>query len=74
MLQYLNMSNDITISRMGEAAVNTRLEDMVDKEVDSPGAIYRCCKNCGGDIPASESNHAYCDVECKKESMREEMF
>lgn len=36
-------------------------------------AVWRCCRSCNAEIPPSAPEMAYCDEECKRESMAREM-
>jgi hypothetical protein len=40
---------------------------------DNQETVWSVCRHCHDDIPASTPNMAYCDEDCKKASMAEEM-
>lgn len=60
------MPSDIEVVRIPESRVG-------EKRAELDRGVWRTCRNCGADIPASAPNMAYCDETCKLQSMNQEM-
>lgn len=56
------------MSRRRHAPI-TRLSPTEQGQVDE---IWRCCRYCGDEIPASTRSNAYCDYQCKSRKHSEE--